>query len=337
MKHHFHRSQPILAGLMALLFVASACTPSAAPVSKSKSPVRLGVTQWVGLAPLFIADEKGFFKESGVDIALTVYDSQPTAIQNFVERRIDATTGTLADALGVAASTGERANVVWAFDSSSGGDVVVGSATVANAADLKSKRIGLSYGTFSHMFVLAGLERVGLKESDIQVVNLTETEVVEALKAGTIDAGHTWNPHLAKALANGGKVIFTSADTPSIIVDVLIIDSSIVSERPEDVQAILSAMNRANEWWQQNAAEGNEIVAKRLGMTAPEVADTVLGVKLYGTAENIAAFGDDADLSLVKGSTYIINFLIEKAIIKRKPDTSVLFAPSFVKSLAKVN
>src|SRR5207248_11312063 len=106
---------------------------------------------------------------------------------------------------------------VWLLDESKGGDVLVGNSSIQSPADLKGKRIALSYGTFGHVFVLTGLAKYGLSRADVTIVNLAGESVPDALAAGKIDAGHTWDPFLGQALKNGAYAIFTSSDTLGII------------------------------------------------------------------------------------------------------------------------
>ena len=57
----------ILSAAILILCIAAGCPPK--PVGKV---YRIGLGPWVGFGPLYLAQEKGFFKESGVQVDLTV-------------------------------------------------------------------------------------------------------------------------------------------------------------------------------------------------------------------------------------------------------------------------
>ena len=52
----------LIAGSMMLSLIVSG--------SAAAEPLRLGLSTWVGYGPLYIAEEKGFFKEEGVEVEL---------------------------------------------------------------------------------------------------------------------------------------------------------------------------------------------------------------------------------------------------------------------------
>src|SRR5712692_8670630 len=173
------------------LLILSACS-SAAPATTTNLPaLRIGVTQWIGFAPLYIARDKGFFAKEGVKVDVVTFDTYDTQNAAFASKNIDGGVTVLSDTIAQAAANIPLQDV-WMLDESSGDDVLVGNTSIQSPADLKGKRIALSYGTFGHVFVLTGLAKYGLSRSDVTIVNLAGESVPDALAAGKIDAGHTW-------------------------------------------------------------------------------------------------------------------------------------------------
>lgn len=68
--------------------------------------------------------------------------------------------------------------------------------------DLKGKRIAVSFGTISHLYILGILERAGLAVSDVTLVNSPPAEMPVALRGGAVDAFATWDPTPVIALAD---------------------------------------------------------------------------------------------------------------------------------------
>ena len=70
------------------------------------------------------------------------------------------------------------------------------------------------------------LEKAGLTEKDIQLVNMNPDDAGAAFAAGKIDVAVTWEPWITKASGDKkGHVIFSSKETPNLILDVLAIST----------------------------------------------------------------------------------------------------------------
>lgn len=75
---------------------------------------------------------------------------------------------------------------------------------IKSLADLKGKRVGIFRGTADQLSFARVLEKAGLKERDVKIVNLDFNAVNAALVAKQIDA--TWAPHRLLALRDRGIV-----------------------------------------------------------------------------------------------------------------------------------
>ena len=61
-------------------------------------------------------------------------------------------------------------------------------------ASLKGKKIAASFGTINHLYILAILEKAGLKPEDVTLVNTPPPDMTVALLAKGIDAFAGWDP-----------------------------------------------------------------------------------------------------------------------------------------------
>lgn len=333
MKFNKTSLQILSIGLMAIL-ILSACS-SAAPAPKGDLPaIRIGTNQWIGWGALYIAQEKGFFAKEGVKVELVPFESNNAGNAAFASKQLDATTTILSDSVAQAAAK-IQVQVVWIFDESQGGDVLVGNSAIHSPSELKGKRIGLSYGTFGHIFVLAGLAKYGITRDDITIVNVSGEDVPQALAEGKIDAGHTWDPYLANALKNGSHSIFTSADTPGIINDVLEFQTYTLQNRPDDVKAIFRAMQDASDYWAANPNEANEIVAKVLNVAPGDIPSIRQTVHIFSLAEVQTALDPTASKSLYKTVQTIGDFFVKEKLINHAPDAQTLLNGTFAQTLSQ--
>ncbi len=323
-----------LSGLL-LFVLLSGCNNSPTPTAANLPPVQLGVAIWPGNSLMYIADSKGFFAKENVSVTVKIYSVNDESNADFAAKKLDGDAFVFADVLSQVAN-GIPAKVVWITDSSVGGDQIVGISSVASLKDLKGKKVGVSYGTFGHVFVASLLAKVGLTTADITIVNLPAEKIPDALAKGDIDAGHTWEPYASQAVVAGAHIIATSKETPGVIADVLAFQDDFVSKRPNDVQAMLRALVAARVWWDANPQEGNQIVAKVLGVKPEEVPAQLDGVQIYTLKDNIAAFDRTAKgtQSLYETAQTSVTVLTQAGVIKKSLDLNTLLAPSFVQALA---
>jgi len=114
--------------------------------------------------------------------------------------------------------------------------------------------------------------------------SVSASDVLAMLEKGELDYGHTWEPYVSEARAKGYTAIFSSADTPGLILDGLIFHRSVIELRADAVRLLLASWFRALEWWNSYPAEGNSrLLALLKGKTADVSRN---GIPLLGLADN---------------------------------------------------
>lgn len=301
----------------------------------SEDPITIGVGRWAGYGAIHIADARGYFEEEGVSVRVMVLGTYENRVELFSTGELDGTTLVSIDVLRIAAE-GTSLQSVWACDTSNGGDVLVASSDVAGVEDLAGRPVAYTFGSFGHLFVSEGLQHYGLTEDDVTHVNVGGEELADALAAGEVDAGHTWNPHVTRIIESGGQILFTSAETPSLIVDHLVLHTDVVEQRPDDVQAIVSALARAVDFWQDSPEEANAIVAQTLGAPVEEIPAFLENDRIYSLEDNRVAFDPTTTdpRSLYQNAEVAANFLVSHEIIDQAPNIEAIINPSFVQAVS---
>jgi NitT/TauT family transport system substrate-binding protein len=299
------------------------------------SPIRLGTNPWPGYGLVWIAEETGIFERLGVPIEVVRYETTEPSQIAFIQKQVDLVTGVYADALSML-NAGTDARVIYVFDNSNGSDALVVRGGITDMRDLVDQTIGVNFGTFSHAFVLAGLEANGVPPFNIRFFDLSEDAVPGAIDEGIVSAGHTWEPYLSEALANDDRILFTSADTPGIIADTLVAHAEIMESRPDDVQLIVQALVEAHDWWLANEAAGNTIVGNGIGVPPEEMPAVMAGVKLFNLADNLAAFDQNnpAPTSLWVSGLTLTELFMRVDLYDEVPNLLVMLQPQFVQALA---
>lgn len=303
-----------------------ACHTSA-PTQLKRPPLKVEFTSFVGEHSGIIAQEKGFFKAQGVDIELIYKRYNQVEIANFSAGKYDAITLTMGSFINLSATNPDIQAVV-VIDESTGADVVVAQSQIKTLADLKGKKLGTNLGGFSEIFVTEMLKTANLTSDDVNLVKLEASEIPQGMKNNTIQAGHTWEPYLSEAIKSGGNILFTSKQTPGLVLDIIVFRGEIIRDRPEDVRAFVRGWLEASAYWKANVQEGNAIISKALKIPLNTI--SLEGVNLTDLGKNQKLFQSSNSNSIYKNAKIYADFFIRSGNVTRIPELKSLFNSSFV-------
>jgi NitT/TauT family transport system substrate-binding protein len=268
---------------------------AAAPVSAET--IKIAHSTWVGYGPLYIAQEKGIFKKNGVDVELILMEDPKERFPTMMADKIEMIASTVDTALLYLKKPTDFQYVV-AIDDSSGGDGIVANKDITSIADLKGKKVAVNEGSVSQFYLNVLLAKAGLKEADLQTVNMTAGDAGSAFVSKRVDAAVTWEPWLSKGKATDhGHLLVDSSTTPGLITDVIIAKTTWVNAHKKEVAAIVKSWNEAVAYYRANPDESIAIMAKGVGGWLKDPKDfkeTLPGIKFYGGDDNKTFFGTKA-------------------------------------------
>ena len=308
-----------------LLFACHAWTPT----EFKRPPLKVQFTSFVGEYSGIIAQEKGFFKAQGVDVELIHKLSPQLERANFSAGKYDGMSLSLGSFIILSATNSDIQSVII-IDESTGADVVVAQSQIKTVADLKGKKLGANLGGFSEVFATEMLKTANLTSDDVNLVKSEASEIPQRLKNNTIQAGHTWQPYLSEAIKSGGHILFTSKQTPGLILDLIVFRGEIIRDRPEDVRAFVRGWLQAVNYWKANVQEGNTIISKVLKIPSHTI--SLEGVNLTDLGENQKFFQSSNPNSIYKTAKIYADFFIRSGNVTRIPELKSLFNSSFLNS-----
>lgn len=315
---------PCLLSLLLMLVLIPAC--SREPETARSEPLRVGWFLWPGWYPIVIAHEQGFFAKHGVDVAPVLYESYTNIFSDFAAGTLDAAHGGLYELL---KSNVPNMKVVLATDYSDGAEGLVVTPDITSPTDLKGKRIGIQGAlSGSEFIIMTLLRRHGLARNDLTLVDVGPEIVLETMP-DRIQGGYTWEPFLSEALKKGYKVLFTTADTPGMIPDVIAFQGNVVQQRAKDVQAFVNAWFEAQAYWLANRDEGDAVIAKALGFKPEDI--SLEGCRVLTREDNLQAFARSEDFSsLFTVGASQIEFFISVGDASLAPDLEQILEPRFL-------
>lgn len=273
----------------------------------SAEPLKIGYSDWPGWVAWEVAIEKKWFKKAGVDVQFEWFD-YVASMDAFAANQLDGVLMTNGDAL-VTGSTGAASVMILVGDYSNGNDMLVAAPGITSVADLKGKKIGVEVGFVGHLILLNALEKAGLSEADVELVNVPTNETPQVLASGDVAAIVAWQPNSGQALTQvpGSKALYTSADEPGLIYDVLAVaPSSLAIKRAEWAKVIdvwYDVVDYIND--PKTQADALSIMAARVGLKAEEYAPLLAGTRLLNRKEATAKFVKAAGFDSLYGSSKI--------------------------------
>ena len=282
---------------LAALLLGMAVLPLVPAQPARADTVKIAHSTWVGYGPLYIARDKGFFKQNGVDVELIVMEDPKERFPTLMADKIQMIASTVDTALLYMKRPTDYQYVV-AIDDSDGGDGIVALKDITTIADLKGKRVAVDDGSVSDFYLNVLLTKAGLKESDLKTINMTAADAGGAFVAKRVDAAVTWEPWLSKGKsAPFGHLLVDSSTSPGLITDVVIVKTDWAKAHSKEVAAIVKSWNEAVAYYEAHPDESIDIMAKGVGgwlKDPKEFKATLGGIKFYDAAANKAFFGTAA-------------------------------------------
>ncbi len=296
--------------------------------------VKIAFSTWVGYGPLYIAEQEGYFKKNGVDVELIKMEDPKERFPALMADRIEMIASTVDTAL-LYMKTPTDFQYVAAIDDSDGGDGIIAKKDITSVADLKGKKVGVNKGSVSEFYLNDLLDKAGLKESDLNVVNMTAGDAGSAFVTGRVDAAVTWEPWLSRGKAAPfGHLLTDSSQTPGLITDVLIAKTDWIKAHQQDVAAVVKSWMEAVALYEQHPDEAIPIMAKGVGgwlKDPKDFKDTLGGVKFYDAAANKQFFGTpDNPGPLLNTINAAIKIWGAQGKLQVQPDAKAMINTTFV-------
>jgi NitT/TauT family transport system substrate-binding protein len=316
-------------------------TPSSAinTSNTSSGPFKMSlglVVGWVGYSPLYIALEKGFFKELGLNFSLQTFGSNTEARAAFASGAIDGQAVVTTETI-LQAQTGKDYKIVLYTDNSLGGDGILARKSIATIQDFKGQTIAVEVGGVDHFFLLQVLKEAGLSSRDVKLINTSPDAAAAAYGAGKVNVAVAYEPFLSQANAAqpDGRIIYDSSRMPSAIADFYIFDSQYIATYPKAITAFVQGIFKGTDFLKTNPQESYAIAAKPMGITPKELQEQLKGVRIVDLPMNKEMLGNP------NSKDYVLNTLKEAAIflkeqgqIKETPDMAKYIDSSFINALS---
>ena len=300
--------------------------------AQAAAPLKIGYSDWPGWVAWQVAIDKGWFKEAGVPVSFEWFDYS-ASMDAFSAGKIDAVTMTNGDAL-VTGAAGGKSVMVMLTDYSNGNDMIVGKPGIKSLKDLKGKKVSVEVGLVEHLLLLNGLKKAGLKESDVKLVNAKTNEMPQMLASGDVAAVGAWQPISGQAMKGvpGAKPIYTSADEPGLIYDVLAVNPASAKQRKADWVKVVKVWDKVVKYINDPKTQPDavKIMAARVGVTPEAYLPLLKGTKLLSLDEAKKIYVKGDGFKTLYGSSKVADqFNVANGVYKAAQDVDSYLDASF--------
>jgi NitT/TauT family transport system substrate-binding protein len=294
----------------------------------------LGFSAWPGWFPWQVAKEQGLFAKNGLDVQLKYYDNYTDGLNALASGVIDANSQTLNDTL-TSIAGGAAQSIVLVNDDSTGNNKIIARDGIVSSTDLRGKKIAIELGTVDHYLLLLALQQSGLTEKDVQIEAMPTDAGAAAFASGQVDAVGAFAPYTSKALQRpGSRAIVTSAEFPGAIPDHLVVKRSLITDHPDEVQALVDTWFDTLRWIKGHRDAATQIMAKQGAVTISEYRSYDAGTTILTLQQNLDAFtpGTTPD-HLNFQANQIADFMVGSGLVQNRPSLTNLFDNQFVKAV----
>ena len=288
-------------------------------------PLRFGSSLWPGYEPPFIIGE--FNPDAAQTLTPIQFLSATEVTQAFRNGALDVIALTLDETITLQAM-GADVVVILIADISNGADVILARPGIDSVKSLAGKKVAVESTALGAFILTRALEKNGMVSQDIIPILTTSDRMVNIYTKGDVDAVVTYEPHRTKILRLGAKEIFTSKDMPGEIIDVVIVERSLLETRPD-------ALKKFVDLWLEGTAiinttkRADALIAHRNQLSAEEVRSSYEGLSLPDRAANQVFFQDNAS-KITALTKRLEKVLFENKLIKHDIKADQLFDGRFV-------
>lgn len=313
----------------------------------AKAQTAIGVSYQPSLywaLPFYYADVNGWWKEIGLAPNFSTFPAGAPQIAAAAAKSWDVGgTGSVPAVLGA-----QRFNImtigITNDESKANAMMVRGDKFDAIKADpkkLNGQRLLLTTNSTVDYAARKCLAKFGLKQDEMQFVNLGQAQIITAVTSNNGDIAGVWAPntYTLEERANA-KYLCSGADAGAVVPGALVVRADFAKEHPDDVAKFLAVYLRGWAWAKANQAEAKKLALefyKKGGLEAtPHAMDQEFELRpTFSLDEQLKLMSRAGNDSTVDGwFSQISKYLVEVGTIPSEPDAKTYISDEYMKRVA---
>ena len=276
--------------------------------------IKLGMLPIADNLPFWVAEQKGYFKDAGLNVELIDFPSALERDSAFVAKQIDAGVG---DLLAVAAmnNSGTGVKAVAIAQGIKPGEnrfAVLSSpkSGITTVEQLKNQPIAMSLNSINEYITDRLLTGGGLKTEEIKKTAIPKLPVrMEALMKGTVKAATLPDPMATLAEMGGAHLIVDNSQN-TVAQTVVIVRQETLDSNLSAVKKLMEAYTRAVSDIQADAGKYNDILIQKARVPKDLLTGRESSLKFHFSQPELPTEGD-ADM--------VVQWMTQHNLLKSKP------------------
>lgn len=253
----------------------------------SQQKLEVASFSWPGYEYLYLAEQRRLGQPFGLDLRVQQYGSIEDQRLAYGRGDVEVIATTLPDAIDICQEVPKRCPELFlVIDQSVGADVIVGTRDIADLRGLVGQKVGMEHTMLAEYMLLRAFEVAQVSFNQVRLLREGPIGLVQALRKGEVAAIVTYPPQ-SNTLREDSRyhVIFSSAQIPGEIMDVLAVNPAFAKRHPGVMKALVRT------WWSARAlaraepAASQALMARRQQVSPAEFAASERGIRYPGPTE----------------------------------------------------
>ena len=255
-----------MAAAAALAAIAPAC---ASAQDKPLTPLRIATLKIASQTDVWVAQQRGIYAKNGIDAKISFFNTGAQSIPAMQGGAVDVLLsipgiGMVAMERGIDLAAIFQDEIAHAAPPDSASVQVMESSPIKSLADLRGKKIGVGgLSTQNTIAVKMLLDKAGVDLSSVSMSEVPFTAMVNAIKAGHVDAVVPIDPFTTQLRLSGGRVIAWNyvESVPEQPLGVWFTKASFARSNPQVIDAFIRSMKEAVDYLRADESRARDEIA----------------------------------------------------------------------------
>ena len=311
-----------------------------APLQASAADkIRILFPTWSGYAPVFVANDLGYFKNLGIEVEMKFEDERANVMAAMERGDIEMDMRTVGEYQGRPRSATTPGVIIGTIDESLGGDGVVADEAIKSVADLKGKTVAVEPNIPARLLLQMELKKVNMTLKDLTIKQIATADTVAVFSDASIAAVATYEPFQSQALKNIAQrkphLLVSSKDYPGYIVDVIIVRADDLKANPEKYRKFMIGVFEAINYRKTHPDDFVKLAAPHFKLSPADFQSSIEGSLVYTDYAQTAKFFGTADKpgSLYSVFDTVMGLNLENGAADNKLDAKTSITSSVMESI----
>ena len=281
----------------------------------------------VAFLPIYVTQEKGFFKDEGLDVLVVMFNAGSTNLQALIGGDVQIMAGGVPETV-LARASGADIKNFWAISNLMPFQIY-GNTGFKSLKDSRGKKFAISrFGSLSEFLTRSSIRHFGADPKEATLLQIGATPArFTALASGAVDAAVLWFPVTERAKAMGFRFLFDLKEIYPEWSNVgFVAREPWLAREKEQTIKFLRAFQRGVKYTRENRDDSIKALRKYVQLDATEAA--------AGYDEYRDSFPLDGRI-LERGISVTIEQEQETGRLKRKISVSEMVDHTFINLLGK--